>query len=110
MVRRQGTDLMIDRKAADRVRICNAAVFAAMMAMLAFVYLAEPGPLYQARRPGEAMFLCFLCGMVVGCRLVRFLCGQVARNQLEEMRGCQDDRMVEPAPDRGEDGRDADHV
>jgi hypothetical protein len=95
---------MIDRKAADRVRICNVAAFFAMVAVLAFLYLAEPGPVYQTRRPRETLTLCFLCGMVVGCRLTRFLCGEVTRNQFEEMRGCQDDRLVEPVPERDEDG------
>jgi hypothetical protein len=95
---------LIDRAAANRVRVCNAAVFAAMMAMLVFLYLADRGPLYQAHRPREAMTLCFLCGMVVGCRLTRFLCGEVTRNQFEEMCGRSDDRLVEPVPERDEDG------
>jgi prolipoprotein diacylglyceryltransferase len=95
---------MIDRKAADRVRIWNVAAFAAMVAIFVFIYLAEPGPLYQSRRPREAMALCVLSGIVIGGRVVRLLCGEVTRNQFEEMRGRSDDRLVEPDPERVEDG------
>jgi prolipoprotein diacylglyceryltransferase len=95
---------MIDRKASDRVGVCNTAAFAALTAILAFCYLADRGPVYQIRRPREAMALCLFAGIVIGGRVTRFLCGGVTRDQFEEMRGCQDDRLVKPASERGEDG------